>query len=127
MKLKLIQNILPTALTSFILLTITYLYYPYIQNYSNTPKWVILSTIGAIDFIFIKPIYYNKRLFYWLLFVLQYFIQCFYSYNFWDAFAYGIPLIIAPILVLLTIKKEITFSKFSRKLAFIAAIIIAPL
>lgn len=121
-----------TSLASLLVLSfasIIYLYFPYIQNYSATPKWIVLALIGLI-FSFTSD---NKRtkssgnLTIWYFFVLIVILQCFRSYNIWDSLTDSIPLLIAPLLMKV-IKEQVNhIEDFYRIVATILVILISPI
>lgn len=108
--------------------SVIYLYYPEIQNYSTTPKWLFLAVLSVFPVLFLK----NKRLLWslgmgiWFLFVLQFLMACYWSYNFWDAVTRSVPLIIAPILVTGIGSSEENFKRLFEKMGVVAALLILP-
>jgi O-antigen ligase len=117
-----------SVLTSLVLVVLTYLYYNGIQSYSTTPKWIGLAILGII-LIFTtrkQPIVWSTGLTIWSLFVVQYLLQCFASYNFHEALTHAIPLIIGPVLVI-TILQDRNHSTHYERLITLLAIITLPL
>ena len=79
---------------------VSFIEFPYLQNSTVTPKWILISLL-CFPLYFIKTqraIKFNAVLIIWCVFALQYGLQCFRSYNFWDSLVYVIPLLIVPIL-----------------------------
>ena len=108
---------------------VIYTYYPFIQNYSTTPKWIVLSFFGIIfSVIKIKtPIRLSWGVIIWSLFVIQYILQCFRAYNFWDSLLHSMPLIIAPLIGLVITKYIHDLNHFYRKMSVIIAVLILPI
>ena len=108
---------------------ISYLYYPYIQDYSTTPKWAGLSIILLI-FIPLthkRPVYLNLTMLCWLLFLTQYLAQSFRSYNFWEATSHALPFLIAPITVITLLRLSENFNDFYKNAGTWLGLILAPI
>lgn len=106
-----------------------YLYYPHLQNYSTTPKWIFASLIGlAMLFLGRKEKFvWSWGMSAWFGFVLLYFIQSFWSCNVWDSIVRTIPFLIAPLLVVL-IRREVTdLSKLYSEIALVVSLLILPI
>jgi len=114
---------------SLLFLALIYLYYPQIHNYSTTPKWLFLGSFGILALFFgnKKAIPWSTGLSIWFLFVLNYLILCYWSYNFWDSVVRAIPLILSPLVVLVIAKEEIEYRVLYGKIALVTAVLILPL
>jgi O-antigen ligase len=115
---------------SFVLFVgLFYLYYPQLQNYSATPKWVYLAVFGLVVsiFRFKERMNWSLGMWLWLAFVLQYLVGCFASYNLWDSIIRSVPLILAPLVILLLMREENDWSVFFTKIAIAATILISPI
>ncbi|GEM_PF-1686376 len=112
-----------------LLLGLFFLYYPYIQNYSTTPKWIFLGIfgLGLAFFGSKKRLSWSLGLTLWALFVIQYLIQCNWSYNFWDSLIRSTPLILAPIIALLLKKQSRDIRELWSVIGTIAMFLILPL
>lgn len=113
----------------FMFLGLTFIELPFMQNSTVTPKWLAVSFL-IIPLCFLKSerlTKINLSLFVWLTFVLQYGLQCFRSYNFWDSLVYIIPLTIVPIFIYLLANKIVDLKQFYHKLSLLIMIVIAPL
>ena len=117
------------AFASVVFAGFFYLYYPHIQNYSTTPKWIFGSIIGlAMLFLGRKEKFvWSWGLTAWFGFVLLYFIQSFWSYNVWDSIMRALPFILAPLLVLLLRRESNDLIDFYTKVATIVSLLILPL
>jgi O-antigen ligase len=106
-----------------------YLYFPYIQNYSATPKWIFVSLIclGMLFFGKKTKIPWSVGISTWLLFVLLYLIQSYWSYNFWDAVVRTIPLLLAPMAVILLFRESQSVKEFYSKMALVLSVLITPI
>ncbi len=106
-----------------------FLYYPYLQNYSTTPKWIFGATFGLLMYFFGRKekLQWSPGMSVWFAFILLFWIQSFWSYNFWDAIVRTVPFILAPILVLLLRREENDLNNFYLKIATAIGILILPL
>ncbi|MGJ8661204.1 MAG: hypothetical protein ACSHXL_04140, partial [Bacteroidota bacterium] len=106
-----------------------YLYYPQIQNYSATPKWIFVSILSFGMLLFGKKakIPWSSGLTTWFLFVLLYLIQSYWSFNFWDAVVRTIPLILAPLIVVFLYREANDIKEFYSKVATVLAVLISPI
>ncbi len=126
---KSVGDVKAVLMILLVFLIVIYLYFPYIQNYSTTPKWVLLLVVSLIFFIlkFRKEVSVSMGLLLWSLFIFQYFIQCAGSYNFWDSVLHGIPLILAPFTVVTMSKYISKTDEFYRQLALVLSVLTLPL
>jgi O-antigen ligase/tetratricopeptide (TPR) repeat protein len=108
---------------------LVYLYYPKIQNYSATPKWIFVAVFSLIILFFGKnvKIPWSAALTTWFLFVILYLIQSYWSYNFWDAVVRTIPLILAPLSVVLLYREASDLKEFYSKTSVVLAVLITPI
>ena len=107
-------------------LALTFVEIPYLQNSTVTPKWIIIGFL-CFQLYFVKSqrvTQVNKGLIIWFIFVLQYGLQCFRSYNFWDSLVYVIPLLIVPIFTYLLACKLDEVRQFYSKLSLLLILII---
>ena len=122
------NDLIFTVMVSLVFIVTIYLYYPFVQNYSTTPKWVVLSLLSIFFYsIGNKKIKISWGLIIWILFVFQFILQSFRSYNFWEAITHSIPLILAPVIVQILIANSKGVMSFYKKLALIIALTIIPL
>ncbi len=106
-----------------------YLYYPHIQNYSTTPKWLFVSFF-SLFLLFLgkkEKLSWSMGVTIWFAFIVLYLFESFWSYNFWDSVVRTIPWILAPFSVLLIARQEKDLRVFYPKLAFAIGILIAPI
>lgn len=99
-----------------------------IQNYSTTPKWIYLGCLGVVMALIGRKqqIPWSLGIKIWSAFVALYLVQCFGSYNFWDSLVRAIPLVIAPLLVLLLRREETDNSPFYSKISMVVATLVLP-
>ncbi|MFT6921140.1 MAG: O-antigen ligase [Crocinitomicaceae bacterium] len=130
--IKKIKEPKPSKLVVFSVLLfggLFFVYFDSINNYSTTPKWIYLGLLGLVMVLIGRkqPIPWSLGIKVWYAFVVLYLVQCFGSHNFWDAVVRAIPLIIAPLLVLLLRREETDHSPFYSKISMVLAILILPL
>lgn len=128
-KADITKNRLSGLFILILFMALIYLSYPEIQNYSTTPKWIFLGGFGVLVLFFEnkKNLPWSLGLTIWFLFVVNYLIQCNWSYNFWDSFVRAIPLLISPIIVLLLVRLEGRLIEFYQKLALVVSLLMLPL
>lgn len=105
-----------------------YLYYPQLQNYSTTPKWIFVAFSGILLFFLGKKqrIPWSNAFSWWFVFVGFYLLSCFWSYNFWDSLVRAIPWVLAPLSVVLLRREEDDLTVFYSKIASVISILILP-
>ncbi len=109
--------------------TIGYLYYPFIQDYSTTPKWIAMTFLAGIAFFFgiKRSVPFSWPLIFWLMFACQYLVQCFRSINIWEAILHGLPLIIAPLIIVLLLKYNPQRDHLIQNIGFWLSLVLFPL
>lgn len=113
-----------------LLTTVAYLYSNSIQSFSLTPKFLVASilllTLWFVNFRHKKKLSWSIAFTLWYVFLLQYIIQCWNSYNYWDSLFDSVPMILGPMLILFLYKKWDVERMFSF-IAITLAIVILPL
>lgn len=112
-----------------VLCSIIYLYYPFIQDYSTTPKCIILSVFSIIVFILPsqRQVHFSWPLAIWGVFSLQFFLQAFRSANFWEAITHLSPILIAPLVILALFKHAENPTIFYKNFGILLAIMLTPI
>jgi O-antigen ligase len=129
-KITAIPNSSKLMMLAFLLFAgLFYLYYPQIQNYSATPKWIFVSMFCLVILFIGKKVKipWSIALTTWFLFVLLYLAQSFWSYNFWDAMVRTIPLILAPLSVVLLYREANSLKDFYSKISTVLAVLITSI
>lgn len=117
----------------FLILTIAvvnYLEFPFIQNSTVTPKWVLLSLLVFGFSLFKKKathFYFSNTLILWAAFILLYLANCFNSYNFWDSISNSIPFVIAPLLIISLYNQSNNIKHFYQSVSLVLLFAILPL
>jgi O-antigen ligase len=106
-----------------------YLYYPKIQNYSATPKWIFVVLFSLVILFVGKKlkIPWSRSHSIWISFAGLFLLQSYWSYNFWDAVVRSFPLILAPLAVSLLRREASDTEPFYEKVSFVLALLISPI
>ena len=124
-----LKTISPKIILVLLFSTLIYLYYPFIQNYSNTPKWIAIGTFMVVLAMFSwkKKIPWSIGMSIWFLFVLNYLIQCYWSYNFWDSVVRATPFILSPLAVITVVRYNTNLKSFYGTIAKVVSFSILPI
>jgi O-antigen ligase len=121
------------AIAFLLLIALVYTYIPFTQEYSTTPKWLLVTSLTLMASFFLSNTVSIKEIgthvWVWLGLIFCMLIGSFFSYNFWDAISQVIPLAIALISVLVFNQVIANFMsvKNDYKIEFYLALVVFPL